>query len=274
MNGLQLFDYEGQDVRTVAIDCEPWFVAADVAKILGSRAASGITRMIDDEDKGFHKVETPGGVQTLQVINESGLFTALLRSNNRNAKPLRRWVTSVVLPQIRKTGSYSIPAPAPELDVNNLNDLSRILDAGKAALNRAVAAEAKVAELEPVAAHAQVFRAAEGLRAVGDVANDFKTHAAEAFPGVKVTHQMVWDHAGACHLVIRGNTVRHNQPTSQAISADWAKPHRVQYSTHTRGDQTTVTTRLTPRGEARLWDHLVKYITAYGSLSLQKELTS
>jgi phage antirepressor YoqD-like protein len=66
--------------------------------------------MVDDEDKGFHKVETLGGTQTLAVVNESGLFTVLLRSNNPVAKPLRRWVTAEVLPTIRKTGSFAVAA--------------------------------------------------------------------------------------------------------------------------------------------------------------------
>lgn len=131
-----------------------------------------------------------------------------------------------------------------------------------------VAAERHVAELEGPAAQAEVFRAAEGLRAVPDIANDFKVFAASRFPGVKVRHQDVWDHAGRLGIVIRGNTIRHNQPTADAIDSGWAHPKRHIYGTNTRGDQTAVTTRLTPRGEARLWDGLVAYIHQYGSLEL------
>lgn len=112
------FRFGDTSVRTIQIDGEPWFVAADIAELLGSKAASGITRMVDDEDKGFHKVVTPGGEQTLVIINESGLFTALLRSNHPSAKAIRRWVTSEVLPAIRKTGSYTAQAaPLSELDI-------------------------------------------------------------------------------------------------------------------------------------------------------------
>lgn len=104
------FAYEGTPVRTIiGSDGEPWWVATDIARVLGIRAASGITRMVDDEDKGFHKVETPGGPQKLAIINESGLYTALIRSNHPGAKPFRKWVTDEVLPSIRRHGGYIDP---------------------------------------------------------------------------------------------------------------------------------------------------------------------
>ena len=109
---LTPFTYEDQQVRVVNLDGEPWFVGADIARVLGIASASGITRMVDPEDKGSHEVETPGGRQSLTIVNESGMYTALMRSNHPAAKPFRRWITAEVLPQIRKTGSYSV---APQL---------------------------------------------------------------------------------------------------------------------------------------------------------------
>ena len=96
------FTYQDSPVRTVVVDGEPRFVASDIAKILGVRAASGITRMVDEENKGFHKVETPGGSQNVVILDESGLYTALIRSNHPKAKPFRKWVTTEVLPSIRR----------------------------------------------------------------------------------------------------------------------------------------------------------------------------
>ena len=142
------FTFNGAEVRTITIEGEPWFISTDVARILGAQSASGITRMIDDEDKGFHKVVTPGGAQDLVIINESGLFTAMLRSNNPNAKPLRRWVTSEVLPMIRKTGSYITPAAAPtpvSLDLDAIRQLNTAVGILLAA-NETVTARAVVAE--------------------------------------------------------------------------------------------------------------------------------
>lgn len=93
-------------IRTVTVNGEPWFVASDIAKSLGYRMASDMTRRIDDEDKGYAFVSTPGGEQKMSTINESGLYTAIFHSSIDSAKKFRHWVTSEVLPTIRKTGGY------------------------------------------------------------------------------------------------------------------------------------------------------------------------
>ena len=108
-NALQVFSYKDKQVRTVERDGEVWFVAKDVADILELRDAELATRGLDEDEKGTHKMCTPGGVQDMTVISEPGLYTLLMRSNKPEAKPFRRWVTHEVLPSIRKTGSYTIP---------------------------------------------------------------------------------------------------------------------------------------------------------------------
>lgn len=110
MNELQIFENpEFGKVRTVEIDGDPWFVASDIAKTLGYRDSSALTRRIDDDDKGTQKVSTLGGEQDMTVINESGLYSAIIGSNLDSAKRFKHWVTSEVLPAIRKTGSYNLP---------------------------------------------------------------------------------------------------------------------------------------------------------------------
>lgn len=111
------FDFETHEVRTLLIDDQPWFVAADVAAALNYRMASDMTRNLDDDEKGTQIVRTPqgkgrhnlptlGGEQTLSVINESGLYSAILRSRKAEAKRFKKWVTAEVLPAIRKHGRY------------------------------------------------------------------------------------------------------------------------------------------------------------------------
>ncbi len=108
MNELQIFNNtEFGQIRTVTIDNEPWFVASDIAKSLGYRMASDMTRRIDDEDKGTHLLRTHGGTQEMTTINESGLYSAIFDSKLPSAKKFKRWVTSEVLPTIRRTGSYA-----------------------------------------------------------------------------------------------------------------------------------------------------------------------
>lgn len=112
-SSLQVFRYKAQEVRTVTMNGEPYFVAKDIADILEIRDAFNATMHLDDDEKGTAKVSTPGGIQDMTVINEAGLYTLLMRSNKDEAKPFRRWVTHEVLPQIRKTGSYSARASNP-----------------------------------------------------------------------------------------------------------------------------------------------------------------
>ena len=89
-----------------------WFIATDVARILGYRDAGDVIRGIDEDEKGTEIVRTLGGTQTLSTISEAGLVTVLMRARVEAAKPFRRWITHEVLPSIRKTGSYSLPKVA------------------------------------------------------------------------------------------------------------------------------------------------------------------
>ena len=111
MSDLNVFAFDSQAVRVVLRDGEPWFAATDVAEVLGYRNAPDMTRMLDEEEKDTQIVRTPGGNQSLTVINESGMYACVLKSRRPEAKRFRKWVTSEVLPSIRKTGRYEVPAP-------------------------------------------------------------------------------------------------------------------------------------------------------------------
>lgn len=104
------FSFEGFAVRTIQIDGEPWFVAADVCDSL--TVATEQTRRLDEDEKGLRTVQTLGGPQDMLVINESGLYSLILTSRKPEAKRFKKWVTREVLPAIRKTGSYSIQPQA------------------------------------------------------------------------------------------------------------------------------------------------------------------
>ena len=110
MNEMKIFNFEDNEVRTQTINGEPWFVGKDVADILGySNPAKAIRDHVDDEDKGQNDTFTPGGMQIMTIVNESGLYSLVFKSQLPSAKRFKRWVTSEVLPTIRKTGSYKIP---------------------------------------------------------------------------------------------------------------------------------------------------------------------
>lgn len=131
MNNLQIFNNpEFGNIRTVTIDNEPWFVGKDIAEALGySNSRKALIDHVDNEDKGVTNRYTPGGKQNLIIINESGLYSLILSSKLPNAKKFKRWVTSEVLPAIRKTGHYEAPGYAPKAtsigEVVNLIKITR-----------------------------------------------------------------------------------------------------------------------------------------------------
>lgn len=108
VNELATFRYDNAPIRTVVIDDEPWFIAADLAAVLGYRDAHNAARIVDEDDRGTHLVSTPGGQQRVTVISEPGLYALTMRSDMPDAKRFRRWVTRDVLPEIRRTGQYGV----------------------------------------------------------------------------------------------------------------------------------------------------------------------
>lgn len=111
MTDLQIFNSpEFGAIRTIKKDGEPWFVGKDIAVALGyEKPTDAVRKHIDVEDRGISKMETPSGAQETTIINESGLYSLVLSSKLPTAKKFKRWVTSEVIPSIRKTGSYSVP---------------------------------------------------------------------------------------------------------------------------------------------------------------------
>ena len=114
-NEMQVWNYESSEIRTVQINGEPWFVLSDVCKVLELSSPHKVAERLDGDEKGRNQIPTLGGVQEMAVVNESGLYTVILRSDKPQAKPFRKWVTSEVLPSIRKHGSYSVQSQFADL---------------------------------------------------------------------------------------------------------------------------------------------------------------
>ena len=118
MNELQIFNNEEfGEVRSLVINNEPWFVGKDVAEALGYKnSKNAVPTHVDEEDKLSTQIEYTGQKRNVTVINESGLYSLILSSKLPNAKKFKRWVTSEVLPTLRKTGSYTkVPTDPREL---------------------------------------------------------------------------------------------------------------------------------------------------------------
>lgn len=128
MNELQIFRYEGSEIRTIERDGELWWVLKDVCTVFGEQNYRRVAANLDDDEKGVSQINTPGGPQSMTVVNESGVYTALFSMQPQKARGVTdeyikerqeklhdftRWVTHEVLPSIRKTGSYSIEQRKP-----------------------------------------------------------------------------------------------------------------------------------------------------------------
>lgn len=107
-NSVQSFNFNQNQIQVINKDGEAWFIASEVAAMLGYRDSYNMTRILDNDEKGTHNVSTLGGNQDVSVINESGFYHAAFKSRKPEVKPFRKWVTSEVLPTIRKTGGYQV----------------------------------------------------------------------------------------------------------------------------------------------------------------------
>lgn len=164
MNEVQVFDNEEfGSIRAIRDeDGEPSFVAKDVAKALGYRMASDMTRRLDEDEKGTRSVRTPGGDQEMAVITEAGLYAAVLGSKVPEAKAFKRWVTHEVLPALRRDGGYMVERhESPE------ETMARAVLLAQTTIDRQ---KARIAELEPKALFADAVAASDGTCLVGELA--------------------------------------------------------------------------------------------------------
>lgn len=166
MNELQVFkNQEFGSVRTLVINNEPWFVGRDVAEVLGYKNTSkALSDHVDSEDKGVTKCYTLGGTQNMAIINESGLYSLVLSSKLPSAKKFKRWVTSEVLPALRKTGQYQVK----ELSGSEL--MARALIEAQ---NVLAAKDKVIEEMKPKASYYDVILNCKGLLATSVIAKDY-----------------------------------------------------------------------------------------------------
>lgn len=162
MNELQLFNFENNQLRTLLINDEPWFLGKDVADILEyTNTAKAIRDHVDEEDKLTERIVLSGQNREVIFINESGLYSLVLSSKLPSAKRFKRWVTSEVLPQIRKTGSYATP----QLTGEEL--MAKALIEAKSVLERQ---NKQIIEMKPKALFADTVAASDSSILVGQEA--------------------------------------------------------------------------------------------------------
>lgn len=173
MNGLKLFNFEGSEVRTLTIDGNPYFVGKDVADILGySNGSRDINAHTDLEDRLKYRISTAGQMREQTIINESGLYSLILSSKLPSAKRFKRWVTSEVLPAIRKHGGYLTDEKMKEalLNPDTIITLATQLKREKEAR---LMAEQRANELSTKADYCDVILANKSLVTITQIAKDY-----------------------------------------------------------------------------------------------------
>ena len=107
MNNVQEFLYENSPIRMIESNGETWWVLSDICKVLDLSTPSKVADRLDLDEKGMTSIHTLGGKQNATIVNESGLYSVILRSDKPEAKAFRRWITHEILPEIHRTGGYN-----------------------------------------------------------------------------------------------------------------------------------------------------------------------
>ena len=178
MNNLQVFNYNGNEVRTIQKDGEPWWVLKDVCEVLGLSSPHKVFDRLDEDEKGRNQIPTPGGEQEMTVINESGLYNVILRSDKPEAKPFRKWVTSEVLPSIRKHGAYMTPQKIEEALLNP-DTIIKLATNLKAEREKRMELERQAEKDKPLVTFANSVSVAKASILVGELAKLLKQNGIE-----------------------------------------------------------------------------------------------
>lgn len=168
---IQPFNFNGLQLRALLIKEEPWFIAMDVAQVLGYDDAWNMTRRLDPEE--IQNLQIGGfGNRGVNLINESGLYSAILGSQNPEAKTFKKWVTNDVLPTIRKTGEYKTPQTLEQRSLALMGELTAVVQQQQAELE----------VVRPKAEQFDDFLSAEGSYAVGEAAKVLQRAGIEVGP--------------------------------------------------------------------------------------------
>lgn len=173
MNELQNFNFEGNEVRTVLINDEPYFVGKDIADILGySNTSKAIRDHVDEEDKLTERIVLSGQNREVITINESGMYSLVLSSKLPNAKKFKRWVTNEVLPSIRKHGAYMTDEKIEEALLNPDTIINLATQLKEEREGRLIA-EQQVKEFQPKVSYYDKVLSNDALMTISLIAKDY-----------------------------------------------------------------------------------------------------
>lgn len=236
MNELQVFEsQEFGSVRTLTVNDEPWFVGKDVAIALGFKTPRDAIRThVFEEDKGVDSIVTPGGKQQMTIINESGLYALVFGSRLPTAINFKRWVTSEVLPALRKTGNYKIK----ELSGQEL--MAKALIEAQSVL---AAKDKQIEEMKPKALFADAVATSHTSILVGELAKILKQN------GIDMGQKRLFAWLRENGFLIKRKGTDYNMPTQKAMELGLFEIKEGSYVNGSGVNITTKTPKVTGKGQ-------------------------
>lgn len=214
MNDVQIFSFENNQVRVIEIEGEPWFVGNDVATVLGySNTRDAIGKHVDSEDKNTVAIRDgiTRGNPNKTIINESGLYSLILSSKLPSAKKFKRWVTSKVLPTIRKHGAYMTDQKA--FDV--VHNKSGLIDLLQQAADQLREKNIQIEEMRPKALFADSVSSSSSTISVGDLAKILKQN------GINIGSIRLFAWLRDNGYLIKRQGSDYNSPTQYSMERGW-----------------------------------------------------
>ncbi|MBJ7997727.1 phage antirepressor [Bacillus cereus] len=248
MNQLQVFNNEefGQ-VRTVVQGEDVWFVAKDICDVLEIKNHRTSISILDEDEKGVHSMDTLGGTQQLQTINESGLYSLVLRSRKPQAKAFKKWVTSEVLPSIRKHGAYMTDRVL-EQAVTNPDFMIGLLTKLKEEKEKLAAAQQQIVQQQPLVVFAEACMQSDKSLKVSEVAKLAAKH------NIKIGQRQLFAKLREWELMFKRST----EPTQKAVERELFEVAQGVKQKPSGEPFTWTTTYVTPKGQAYIIDRLKK----------------
>lgn len=235
MNEVQLFNFENHEVRSLLINSEPWFVGKDVADVLGYKnTKDALAKHVDAEDKLGSQIATSGQNRNMTIINESGLYSLVLSSKLPSAKKFKRWVTSKVLPALRKTGQYQVK----ELSGSEL--MARALIEAQ---NVLAAKDKVIEEMKPKVVFADAVATSHTSILVGELAKILKQN------GIDMGQKRLFAWLREKGYLIKRQGTDYNMPTQKAMELGLFEIKEGSYVNGSGVNITTKTPKVTGKGQ-------------------------
>ena len=242
MSNIRICNYNSVEVRTIQNDGEPWFVLRDVCNVLGLGAPARVAERLDtDEVSQTHITDSMGRQQETTIINESGLYNVILRSDKPEAKPFRKWVTSEVLPTIRRHGMYATPDTVEKM-LADPDTTIKLLETIKQERAARLALEAQAEADKPKVLFADAVSASHTSILVGDLAKLLRQNGVEI--GQNRLFSFLREKGYLC-----SHGERYNLPTQRSMDRGWFQVKETTINQPDGSIRITRTVKVTGKGQ-------------------------